>query len=182
MAPGFPEATSNTALRRVIAPMFDTVSIAGQNGVSASMLDVHHDEFSPRVGLAYRLGEKTVVRTGYGLYFFNEQGTGGSARLFINYPFAQSLADTCSNTVPCLQTANGIANALNPANLPTAVYIPTQAQNSSMQQWNFTLERELSPAIVVRGSYVGSRGNHLYIALNEDIATPGPGAVVARQP
>jgi hypothetical protein len=163
-------------------PGSGTIAIAGQNGVSASMLDVHHDEFSPRIGLAYRLGEKTVVRTGYGLYFFNEQGTGGSARLFINYPFAQSLADTCSNTVPCLRTANGIANALNPANLPTVVHIPTKAQNSSMQQWNFTLERQLTHSAVVRGSYVGSRGNHLYIALNEDIATPGPGAVLPRQP
>jgi len=120
-----------------------TIAIAGKNGASRSLLDVHHGEFSPRVGLAYRIGDKTVVRAGYGLYFFNEQGTGGSARLFISYPFAQSLADVCSNTVPCLKTATGIADALSPANLPTVVYIPTQAQNSNMQQWNFTLERQL---------------------------------------
>jgi hypothetical protein len=159
-----------------------TIAIAGQNGVSRAMLNVHHDEFSPRIGLAYRLGGKTVIRAAYGLYFFNEQGTGGSARLFINYPFVQSLSDTCTNITPCLQTASGIAAALNPANLPSAVYIPTQAQNSSMQQWNFSLERQVAQSVVVKASYVGSRGNHLYIALNEDIATPGPGAVLARQP
>jgi hypothetical protein len=40
----------------------------------------------------------------------------------------------------------------------------------------------VAQSVVVKASYVGSRGNHLYIALNEDIATPGPGAVLARQP
>jgi hypothetical protein len=44
------------------------------------------------------------------------------------------------------------------------------------------LERQITQSLVVRGSYVGSRGNHLYIALNEDVAFPGPGAVAARQP
>src|SRR5262249_40210822 len=47
---------------------------------------------------------------------------------------------------------------------------------------NFTAERQITNSLVVRGSYVGSRGNHLYIALNEDIATPGPGTVASRQP
>jgi hypothetical protein len=91
-----------------------TLAIAGKNGESRSLLDVHHNEFSPRIGLAYRLDDKSVVRAGYGLYFFNEQGTGGSARLFINYPFVQSLSQTCTNITPCLQTSNGIAAALNP--------------------------------------------------------------------
>jgi hypothetical protein len=159
-----------------------TLAIAGQNGNSRSLLDVHHDEFSPRIGLAYRLGDKSVIRTGYGLYFFNEQGTGGSARLFINYPFVQSLSQTCTNVTPCLQTSNGIAAALNPANTPSVVYIPTKAQNSSMQQWNFSAERQVTNAMVVRGSYVGSRGNHLYIAIDEDVPTPGPGAIQARRP
>ena len=154
--------------------------MAGQNGASRSLMNVHHDEFSPRIGIAYRLGEKTVIRTGYGLYFFNEQGTGGSARLFINYPDTQAYAVNCSSTVPCLNTETGIPNALSPTNLPTEVYIPQQGLNSNMQQWNFTLEHELTNSLVLRGAYVGSHGDHLYIALNEDVAVPGPGAVAAR--
>jgi hypothetical protein len=163
-------------------PSTGGILLAGQNGASRSLMGVHHDEFSPRIGIAYRLGDKTVIRTGYGLYFFNEQGTGGSARLFINYPDTQSYAVSCTSTVPCLNTETGIPNALSPLNLPTEVYIPSQGLNSNMQQWNFTLERELTNSLVVRGSYVGSHGDHLYIALNEDVATPGPGAVAAREP
>src|ERR1700722_20874578 len=36
--------------------------------------------------------------------------------------------------------------------------------------------------MVVRGSYVGTRGNHFSIALDEDTALPGPGAIPARRP
>jgi len=54
---------------------------------------------SPRLGFAYRVGGATVVRGAYGFYFFNEQGTGGSARLFINYPFAETFTVSCSADV-----------------------------------------------------------------------------------
>jgi outer membrane receptor protein involved in Fe transport len=68
-------------------PGSGAIASAGQNGVSDSILQTNKNNFSPRIGLAYKVGEKTVLRAGYGLYFFNEQGTGGSSRLFINYPF-----------------------------------------------------------------------------------------------
>ncbi len=165
-------------------PATGGILLAGQNGASRSLMNVHHNEFSPRIGLAYRLGDKTVIRTGYGLYFFNEQGTGGSARLFINYPDTQAYAVSCTSTVPCLNTATGIPNTLSPLNLPTEVYIPGQGLNSNMQQWNFTLEREITKCAGAARQFLrrSSHGDHLYIALNEDVATPGPGAVAAREP
>jgi hypothetical protein len=51
-----------------------------------------------------------------------------------------------------------------------------------MQQWNLTLERQIFSSLVLRGSYVGSRGNHLSIALDEDVAYPGPGPIPPRRP
>jgi hypothetical protein len=44
------------------------------------------------------------------------------------------------------------------------------------------VERQISSSLVVRSSYVGTRGNHLFIALDEDVATPGPGAIPPRRP
>ena len=163
-------------------PSTGGIDIAGQNGISSAILDTQSHNFSPRVGLAYRIGEKTVVRAAYGLFFFNEQGTGGSSRLFINYPLSQQYSVSCSATTPCLTTAQGIPNTLSSNNLPSEVYIPTANQTSNMQQWNFTVERQITSSIVVRGSYVGTRGNHLFIALDEDVATPGPGPIPPRRP
>jgi hypothetical protein len=156
--------------------------LAGQDGISRAIVDTRTRNFSPRVGLAYRLGDKTVVRSSYGLFYFNEQGTGGSARLFINYPFSQAYSANCSSTTPCLTTATGIPNTLSPTVLPTEVYIPTPNQTANMQQWNLTIERQVASSLVLRSSYVGTRGNHLSIALDEKTAYPGPGAIPPRRP
>jgi hypothetical protein len=163
-------------------PGSGAIALAGQNGVSRGILETRKNQFSPRVGIAYRIGDKMVIRSAYGLYYFNEQGTGGSARLFFNYPFAQSYAVSCTATIPCLTTANGIPNTLSSTNLPNTVYIPSAGQISSMQQWNLSVERQMTQSLVVRGSYVGTRGNHLYIALDENVAFPRPGAVAANRP
>lgn len=159
-----------------------TLAIAGQNGISSTILGIQNHNFSPRVGVAYRLGDKTVIRSAYGLFYFDEQGTGGSSRLFINNPFAAQYAVNCSSTTPCLHTDTGIPTTVSASNLPTVVYQPTPNLTPNMQQWNFTLERQLTNSLVVRGAYVGSRGNHLNINLQEDVAYPGPGSVTAREP
>ncbi len=158
------------------------LAIAGQNGISSSILGIQKHDFSPRLGLAYRVGEKTVVRAAYGLFYFNEQGTGGSSRLFINNPFAAQFGVNCSSTAPCLHTSTGIPTTASGSNLPTVVYQPTSNLTPNMQQWNFTLERQLASSLVVRAAYVGSRGTHLNLNINEDVAVPGPGSVSARAP
>lgn len=159
-----------------------TLAIAGKNGASSTILGTQDHNFSPRIGAAYRVNEKTVVRAAYGLFYFNEQGTGGSARLFINYPFAPSYAVSCSSTVPCLSTSTGIPAVFSSNNLPSAVYQPTPNLTPNVQQYNFTVEREIFKSLVARAAYVGAKGNHLNIALDENVAVPGPGAVPARRP
>jgi outer membrane receptor protein involved in Fe transport len=156
--------------------------IAGQNGVSAAILGLRKHDFSPRLGLAYRLGDKTVIRAAYGLYYFNEEGTGGGTRLFINYPFAAQYTVNCSATAPCLSTSTGIPGPASANSLPTAVYQPTSNLTPNVEQWNLTFERQLASSLVVRASYVGSHGNHLNLNLNENVAVPGPGPVSPRQP
>ena len=155
---------------------------AGQNGGSSSILEIQKHDFSPRIGVAYRISENTALRAAYGLFYFNEQGTGGSSRLFINYPFAAQFTVSCSSTAPCLSTSTGIPSAASANNLPTAVYQPTTNLTPNMQQWNATLERQIGPALVVRAAYVGSHGNHLNLNIDENVAVPGPGAIPLRRP
>jgi hypothetical protein len=159
-----------------------TVVLAGQNGVSGGIVNTQTTNFSPRIGLAYRLGEKTVVRGAYGLFYFDEQGTGSSARLFINYPDVTTNSVNCTSTVPCLNTSTGIPNTAGAGVLPQVTYMPIDDPTSNVQQWNLTLERQLFSNLVLRGSYAGSHGNALNIAYNPDTAYPGPGTVANNQP
>ena len=159
-----------------------SVAVAGQNGYSRGILDTQNRNFSPRMGVAWRVGKRNVVRGAYGIFYFDEQGTGSSARLFINYPDTVTNAVNCSTTSPCLSTSAGLPTSSSPNNLPQVVYLPVSNAASHVQQWNFTIERQMSDSLVVRGSYVGSHGSDLNIALNPDVAYPGPGAVLPRQP
>lgn len=159
-----------------------SVAVAGQNGYSRGILDTQSKNFSPRVGVAWRIGGKSVIRGAYGLFYFDEQGTGSSARLFINYPDTVTNAVNCSTTSPCLSSSAGIPSTSSANNLPQVVYLPISNAAPHVQQWNLTLERQMSDSLVVRGSYVGSHGSDLNIALNPDVAYPGPGPVLPRQP
>ena len=47
--------------------------------------------FAPRLDAAYKLGEKYVVRTGYGLYYGAFENRGGNPSLGYNYPFQFTL-------------------------------------------------------------------------------------------
>jgi hypothetical protein len=78
--------------------------------------------------------------------------------------------------------SSGANPGLSASNLPTAVYQPTSNLTSNVQQWNFTLERQLASSTVIRAAYVGSHGNHLNINFNENVAVPVPGPVAPRQP
>jgi hypothetical protein len=157
------------------------IAMASQ-GYSRGVLNVPARNFSPRVGASYRLGQKTVLRGSYGIFYFDEQGTGGSARLFLNYPFVVTNSANCSSTTPCLSTSTGIPNNITSSVLPQATYMPLNFPTSHIHQWNLTLERQLSSSLVVRGSYVGAHGQNLNLAYNANVAYPGAGAVASRQP
>ncbi len=163
-------------------PATGLLELAGQNGVSPGILNEHHDNISPRVGFAYELTPKTVVRAAYGLFFFNEQGTGGSARLFIANPFASSYSFSCSATSPCLNLSDGIPSVTSGVLSETAVYLPKENQSSSVNQWNLAIQRQLNSTTYVEVAYVGNKGTHLNIALQGDTPVPGPGSLASREP
>jgi hypothetical protein len=50
-----------------------------------------------------------------------------------------------------------------------------------MQNWNFVVEHQLRPDMLVRGAYVGSKGTHLLNSPEVNPAIYGPGATVANQ-
>ena len=51
-----------------------TVMIAGQNGIPRSIINQDYHDFGPRLGFAYSLNDKTVVRGGYGIFYFLDYG------------------------------------------------------------------------------------------------------------
>ena len=131
-------------------------------------------EINPRLGLAFRINDKTVIRTGYGIFFLPNDVSWNNAphNLFIN-----------TYTTPWLTTVNN-ANVV-PLNtfdapFPTGVtqppgrnqaFVNADANGPSApvrtnpgaysQEWNFDIQRELPDGTLLDVAYAGSKGTHL---------------------
>jgi hypothetical protein len=132
----------------------------------------HLDLFAPRVGFAYRLTEKTVARAGYGIFFVQNDGTGGSQLTSITQPWVPTVdgeftpSSTLSNPYPTglIQPPQRNANyqTLLLGNSISAPVLGAASQHFGyLQQWNFNIERELLPGMALEVAYAGSKGTHL---------------------
>jgi len=156
----------------------------GLNGTPIGCMTGHLFNPAPRVGFAWDpWGDgKTSIRGGYGVFF--EHGTGNEANtgsLEASAPVVLSMTQPLPTNYPCIGNV-GYGNASNPeCTSPSGFYlgvspppagsvfpidvtsIPTKVVWPYAQQWSFGVQRELSRAVVVNLSYVGSKGTHLTV-------------------
>ena len=133
------------------------------------MIKTDWNNFAPRVGLAYRLTNKTVVRTGYGIFMAGTILNPFRNSLSNQFPFVIDQVFTGTNPNPeLLLLGNALpdnrrrANAVNnQGNLTQARGITREPSQSYLQSWNFTIERELFLGTAIEIDYRGSKGTHL---------------------
>jgi len=136
------------------------------------------DNFSPRLGIAYSLNDKTVIHVGYGIYFGQAFYPGWNAGMNLDGFNLQDVANQVSYenasepTVflshngftpfsagadkPITSITSGADNGLSP------MYRPQDANHRPYSsQWNLTVERELPHNFFFSASYVGTKGTHL---------------------
>jgi hypothetical protein len=129
---------------------------------------------APRLGFAYQLGHKTVLRGGGGIYY-TPLGTHDTNGLADTAPFGPRIDYTGQIQFGNPYASIGIANPF-PAQygpnlpgssatftLPVSIYA-TIARNWHMPElstWNLTLEHQLSNSLMVRVAYAGNKGTYL---------------------
>jgi hypothetical protein len=128
--------------------------------------------FAPRLGIAYSWDSKTVVRAGYGVFFTQAfyPGWGGGISLD-GFNLNQAFNTTgAGGVLPAFYVQNGFPqNFARPPfitsdfrNGQSILYRPVDANRRPYsQQWNLTIERELSQGIFVSAAYVGNKGTRL---------------------
>jgi hypothetical protein len=138
----------------------------GKNGFPQSSRQLHWKNFGPRVGISYLLTDKTVVRSGFGLTFFDQAGI---TTPFTNpqFPFVQTVSQsTLDNITPAFVLANGpnlqpIAPTPD-AGLGQGVFTVDRHLGSGyVQQRNLAIQREIASNWAVQIAYVGSKATHL---------------------
>ena len=140
--------------------------------------------FAPRIGFAWQLAPKTVLRGGYGVFYGGEEQIGGGAMLHANPPFNPASAFPTNNIIPIILLKDGFppgATSSTP-NRPNLNSYSIENPTPYGQQWNFTLERQLLGDLVVSTAYVGSNSVHLYQTFQVNAPPPGPGDLNSRRP
>jgi hypothetical protein len=144
----------------------------GTNGVPRSGFDADKNNFAPRVGFAWTVGEdeKTVLRGGYGVYY-DQSPLAPAEALYFNSPFFDNNIFFSLPGLPL--TLNDPFPSFFPFPLPdSALAIQRDLRTGYMQHWNFNVERQLWRASVLEVAYVGSKGTKLLTA--RDINQPQP--------
>jgi hypothetical protein len=140
-------------------------------------------EIVPRIGVAYRLGAKTVLRTGYGI---SVDPQGPMAQMLFSYPNIV-LQSFSGNTpyIPYGPIANGIPSIPYPdistgvVPLPAAITTlslpPGPYKRGYIQSYNFFLQRELPGSVLGSVGYVGTRTVHENALYAINAGSPGSG-------
>lgn len=143
----------------------------GRNGRKRPQ-DTYHKAFGPRVGFAYSINSKTVMRGGYGIFyeplkegsFADQDGLG-----FFNKQTVT--AGSGSPPAPPTQIDNGVTHlfpALGPftpegqnGNSGVILVPANSGRPADIQTWNLDIQRQVLNNLMVSVAYVGSKGTHL---------------------
>jgi hypothetical protein len=140
----------------------------GQNGNGRSARQLHKGDFGPRLGIAYRLQDKTVLRAGYGVIWIEMAGI-TTPFTTPQFPFIQTVSQrTLDNLTPAFVLSTGpnvVPVGLTPdAGLGQGVFTVDRGLGSGYaQQWNFAIQRQLVRNMVVEAAYAGSKITHVGI-------------------
>ena len=158
---------------------------SAEAGSPSSLWNMQKNNLAPRIGAAYRLDDKTVIRGAYGIYYWvmplvqYHQNTRKNAPF--SYGFQSNADDNDANAAELVFPVGGSAYANQSPNArtfgnnfitPSALSITegsgfqmlpweTNYKTQTAQEWNLTVERELPGRLGARASYVGNHGSNL---------------------
>ena len=146
-------------------------------------VDSSKKPFAPRLGFAYRLTEKTVVRGGYGIFFdaseTREIDDSGDVYPFVvrqNYtPSGDPTTPKLTDNMQPLIIPHTVSAATDGSQF-FAVQISDHPRNPYVQQWSLSVQRQLAKSTTLEANYVGNHGLHLLnrTNINQPFPTANP--------
>jgi hypothetical protein len=166
-------------------PSDNTLEIAGIGSNPMNLgLQPQYKYFAPRVGIAYRLDTKTVIRSGFGTsytpfpdntWMYNFPVRANNQYVAINGTdnhgtavLPNGLVSTFQNGFPApdpvIVPTNGIITNPNPTT--SQVYVPLNYKNGYIETWNIAVQRQLPWNLSLDVAYVGGHGVNIASAVD----------------
>lgn len=162
-------------------PMSNAFQFAGIGGVDRTQQAWDINNFAPRIGLAFGVDEKTVIRGGYALNYFQVpyRLAGFTASQFgqvMGVAGGQQAATTAfaPNAFPTITAPTQLGNNMAAGNLPAVLHNEDQI-TPYVQQYHLQIQRELGASTVFKLGYVGTLGRQLPFLNQLNVGAPGTG-------
>jgi len=144
--------------------VYGGIGFAGQGGLSRSPFNSDLNNFQPRIGAAYQLNPKTVLRGGWAVFYLAPTDSGLTSGFSQNTPYVatqdsgRTPFSTITNPFPSgLIQPSGAAAGMSTFLGQGITFANTKSRNPYVHQFSFGIQRELPGHINVEASYVGSR-------------------------
>ncbi|MBI2690297.1 MAG: TonB-dependent receptor [Acidobacteria bacterium] len=155
-------------------PLRGGLTFPGVGGLSRYNANPDRNNVAPRVGVAYKVTPKTVIRTGAGLFYAGLTGLGGGTAAFgiSGYATTTSIVTSQDGANPIVTWSNPYPTGFNKPTGSSAGLATLLGQNVQFfdrgnytpysAQWNFNVQRELPKNMLFEAGYLGSRGVGLF--------------------
>jgi hypothetical protein len=189
----FPESVNGPGYGSLMNLSDGYMHVAGIGGIGSNMgWSISYGKmFDPRVGLAWQLNDKTVLRGGYGRSFdtgvfgsifghvvtqnlpvlanqsLNSSGTTGA----LPFSLSQGPPAFVFPTVPGNGKLPAQAYAVSPKARPDPLNFPT------IDAWNLSLQRAITPTLSLTMAYVGNKGTHTLGDTDQNNTDPNESAL-----
>jgi hypothetical protein len=177
----FPLATRDNYGADIYNPNTGIVCLGGVAGQPQNCgVDTGHGNLAPRLGLAYRLDDKTVIRAGFGISVdpnsFRAMRDAYPATIGESISGATSFqaAGTLTTGIPAIIGPNLNGPIQLPTNITTTTF-PLNYRRGYIESFNFTIQRELWKAFTLQTAFVGSHAVRHTDDININPAGPGGG-------
>jgi len=132
--------------------------------------------FAPRVGLVFRFNDRTVVRAGYGMSYWNGALQFATSSLISVSTGIETGIAGGYGAAGAFGALPAVAAAPLTATNRTFYYSPSNVSNPYVEFYNLGVQRDMTHNILAEVSYVGNLSRHLPFTQDTNSALPGTGA------
>jgi len=163
--------------------VFPGVQVARDGRLGSRLYQTDHNDWAPRLGVAWTPTPKWSVRAGAGLFYAQDSSNS-------RFDLARTLGGKSNNVnngqpsaIPSMTWTNfvSVGSTISILN-PTLFGVLYDIRTPRVLQYLLNVEHELSKSMVFEAGYLGSEGHHLEGLYNANEATPGTSGLPSRLP